>query len=105
MFSDLVGLIVSLSPVIGLLLWRERIDRRQNAADIVRADVLAGATRALDGESLLAINVQAPSAWGPGHVRLSTPSGYEPLIGGAFQTVMERVPPGYEVVIHCGGNS
>ena len=28
-----------------------------------------------------------------------------PLIGRAFQTVLERVPVGYEVVIHCGGNS
>jgi hypothetical protein len=57
------------------------------------------------GESLLAINVQAPSIWQPGHVRLSTPSGYEPLIGRAFQSVLDRVPAGYEVVIHCGGNS
>ena len=105
MLSDLVGFIVSVSPILGLLVWRERVDRRQNAADIVRADVHAGATRVLKGESLLAINVQAPTAWRPGHVRLSTPSGYEPLIGGAFQTVMERVPAGYEVVIHCGGNS
>jgi hypothetical protein len=105
MFSDLVGLIVSVSPILGLLVWRERVDRRQNAADIVRGDVHAGATRALDGESLLAINVQAPSVWRPGHVRLSTPSGYEPLIGRAFQSVLDRVPAGYEVVIHCGGNS
>ena len=105
MFSDLVGLIVSVSPILGLLLWRERVDRRQHAADIVRADVHAGATRALKGESLLAINVQAPTAWRPGHVRLSTPSGYEPLIGKAFQTVLDRVPRDYEVVIHCGGNS
>jgi hypothetical protein len=71
MFSDLVGLIVSVSPILGLLLWRERVDRRQHAPDIVRADFHAGATRALKGESLLAINVQAPTAWGPGHVRLS----------------------------------
>jgi hypothetical protein len=105
MFSDLVGLILSMSPVLGLLLWRERADRQQAAADIVRADVHAGATRALKGESLLAINVQAPTAWRPGHVRLSTPSGYEPLIGKAFQTVLDRVPRDYEVVIHCGGNS
>lgn len=47
MLSDLVGLIVSVSPILGLLVWRERVDRRQHAADIVRADVHAGATRAL----------------------------------------------------------
>jgi hypothetical protein len=105
MFSDLLGLIVSVSPIVGLLVWRERMDRRQDAADIVRADVHAGATRALKGESLLSINVDAPTVWRPGHVRLSTPSGYEPLIGRAFQSVLERVPADYEVVIHCGANS
>ena len=105
MFSDLVGLIISLSPFLGLLVWRGHVDRQQHAADIVRADVHAGVTRALEGESLLAIKAQAPTAWRPGKVRLSTPSGYEPLIGRAFQTVLERVPAGYEVVIHCGGNS
>jgi hypothetical protein len=104
MFSDLVGLILSVSPIIGLLVWRGHRDRQQHAADIVHADVHAGATRVLEGESLLAIKVEAPTAWRPGHVRLSTPSGYEPLIGRAFQTVLERVPAGYEVVIHCGGN-
>jgi hypothetical protein len=104
MFSDLVGLIISVSPVLSLLVWRGHVDRRQLAADIVRADVHAGATRALDGEPLLAINVHAPTAWRPGYVRLTTPSGYEPLIGRAFQTVLERVPDGYEVVIHCGGS-
>ena len=105
MLSDLVGLIISVSPVLGLLVWCEHVDRQQHAADIVRAGVHAGVTRALRGESLLAINVQAPTAWRPGHVRLATPSGYEPLIGHAFQTVLERVPNGYEVVIHCGGNA
>jgi hypothetical protein len=105
MFSDLLGLIVSVSPIVGLLVWRERMDRRQDAADIVRADVHAGATRALEGESLLSINVDAPTVWRPGHVRLSTPTGYEPLIGRAFQSVLERVPADYEVVIHCGVNS
>jgi hypothetical protein len=105
MFSDLVGLIVGLSPVVGLLLWREHADRRQRAADLVRADVHAGAVHALQGESLLAISVQPPTVWRPGYVRLTTPTGYEPLIGRAFQTVLERVPNGYEVVVHCGGNS
>ena len=44
---------------------------------------------------------------GDGRTVLSygSPSGYEPLLGRAFQTVLERVPVGYEVVIHCGGNS
>jgi hypothetical protein len=105
MFSDLVGLIVSMSPIVGLLVWRERVDRRRHAADVVRADVYAGATHALEGESLLAVDVEPPTAWRPGAVRLSTPSGYEPILGRALRTVMERVPAGYEVVIHCGGTA
>jgi hypothetical protein len=105
MLSDVVGLLVSVAPIVGLLLWREQADRRQVAAAIVRADVHAGATRALQGDSLLAINVHAPTVWRPGRVRLSTPTGYEPILGRAFQTVLERVPVGYEVVIHCGGLS
>lgn len=105
MLSDLIALVISVSPVLGLLAWREHVDRQRRAAGLVRADVHARATRALGGESLLAIKVEAPTAWRPGHVRLTTPSGYEPLIGRAFQTVPERVPNGYEVLIHCGGNS
>jgi hypothetical protein len=105
MLSDVVGLLVSVAPVVGLLLWREQADRREAAAAIVRADVHAGARRALQGDSLLAINVHAPTAWRPGRVRLSTPTGYEPILGRAFSTVLERVPVGYEVVIHCGGNA
>lgn len=76
MFSDLVGLIVSVSPILGLLVWRERVDRRQTAADIVRADVHAGATRALNGESLLAINVQAPTVWQPERRSRPSSTGY-----------------------------
>jgi hypothetical protein len=105
MVSDLVGLVLSMAPILGLLVWRGHMDRRQHIADVIHADVHAGATRVFRGESLLAVKVEPPTVWRPGHVRLTTPGGYEPLIGRAFQTVMERVPAGYEVVIHCGGNS
>jgi hypothetical protein len=59
--------------------------------------------RALDGESLLAIDVQPPSAWHHGEVRLTTPRGGEPLVASALHAVLERVPHNYDVVIHCGG--
>ena len=58
MLSDLVGLIVAVAPFLALLVWREQVERRQHAAALVRADLHAGAVRALGGESLLAINVQ-----------------------------------------------
>jgi hypothetical protein len=85
MLSDLLALIISVSPVLGLLVWREHADRRQHAADLVRADVHTSATRALNGESLLAINVQAPTAWRPGHVRLTTPTAMSRSSGGRFR--------------------
>jgi hypothetical protein len=102
MLSDLMGLIVSMAPILGVLAWRQHVDRRQHAADIARADVHASAIRALHGESMLAINVAPPTAWRPGSVRLSIPSGCEPLIEQTFQRVLERVPSGYDVVIRCG---
>jgi hypothetical protein len=84
---------------------REHVDRRRQAAALVRAGVHWDVVRALGGESLLAVGVRAPTAWRPGHVHLSTPGGYEPLVGLAFQRVLERLPDGYEVVIHYGGHA
>jgi hypothetical protein len=82
----------------GLLAWRRHVDRRQRAA----ADVHAGVVRAFGGETLLAIDVPAPTAWRSGHMRLSTPSGYEPLVDLAFHRLLERLPDGYQIVIHSG---
>jgi hypothetical protein len=105
LLSDIVGLMLATAPVIGLLLWRERADWRAEKALIVRAAVHAGVTRALDGESLLSISVASPTVWNPGEVRLSTPGGYESLIGDALHAVLARTPAGYDVVITCGGGA
>lgn len=105
MLSDIVGLMLATGPVIGMLLWRERVDWRLEKALIVRAAVHRGATRALDGESLLSIDVASPTAWNPGEVRLSTPDGYESLIGDALHAVLARTPIGYDLVITCGGGA
>ena len=105
MFGDVVGFVMIAAPVVGLLVWREHVERRKNAADLVRADVHAGAMKALDGETLLAIDVRYPTVWRHGEVRLATPSGYESLIGQATMAVLSRTPAGYDVVIHCGGGA
>lgn len=105
MLSDIVGLVLTMAPVLGLLTWRERADRRQEAADIVRADIHAGMTRALDGESLVAVRVESPTRWRPGQVRLSSPGGYESLIGEASSAAIDRLPAGYYVTLECGGGS
>jgi len=105
MLGDIAGLVATLAPVIGFLLWREHLDRRQHVAGLVRAEIHAGATRALDGETLLAIEVRSPTVWRHGEVRLSAPRGYESLIRESALAVLARTPGGYDVVIHCGGNS
>ena len=103
MLDAITGLFIATAPFIALLLWRERIDARVEAALIVRADVHARAVRALDGDSLLAIDVEAPGVWRHGEIRLATPRGGEPLVGDALHAVLERVPQNYDVVIYCGG--
>src|SRR2546421_707317 len=55
MFADIVAFAATTTPVIAFLLWREHVDRRHHAAQMIRADVHAGATRALGGETVLAI--------------------------------------------------
>ena len=83
---------------------KTRIDAQRQAIRRNRGARVSGCACDI-ADSLLAINVHAPTPWRPGRVRLSTPTGYEPILGHAFQTVLERVPVGYEVVIHCGGNA
>jgi hypothetical protein len=105
LLSDIVGLMLATAPVVGLLLWRERAAWREEKALIVRADVHASVTRELDGESLLAISVESPTAFSHGEIRLSTPAGYESLVGQALHAVLARTPGGYDVVITCGGGA
>ena len=89
--------------VVGLasapLLWRVYQDRRQERADIVRAEANTALFRALGGESLVAVEVQAPSLWAPGRVVLSAPSDWQSLLTPAWSGVAEHVPSGYELVV------
>lgn len=105
MFSDIVGLVVSLAPVVGLLAWREHGDRREHAAGLIRADMQAGIIQALEGESVVAIDVRCPTVWRGGRVRLSAPAGYERVAGEASRAVLGRLPGGYHVMVECGGGS
>ena len=105
MSSDVIGLAIVVAPIVAFLVAQNRFERRQEAAMSLRAEIYAGARHALHGDSLLAIDVDLPTAWRAGQVRLSTPSGYESLIGLASGAVLSRVPNGYDVVIHCGGAS
>ena len=81
MIGDVVGFFIAVAPVAGLLMGRGQVDRRQRAADLICADIHVGVTRVLDGESLVAIQVECPTRWRAGRVRLAVPAGYAWLIG------------------------
>jgi len=91
------ALIVGL--VFGLLAWRVVRDHAQERALAVRAEVQSAVNRALDGESLLAVQVEPASAFHPGRVVLTTPTGYEWLVHEAWNPVIEHAPSDYEVVL------
>ena len=93
MLIDLVSFALCMAPILGLLAWQRVTDARVLAASVVRADIHAGVTRALGGETSLAI------------VRLWAPTNYEGLIGAAAPTVFDRLPAHYDVIIHCGGGA
>src|SRR5918912_3438514 len=90
------ALIVGL--VFGLLAWRVVRDRAQERALAVRAEVQSAVNRALDGESLLAVQVEAASAFHPGRVVLTTPTGYEWLVHEARKPGILHGPQDVEVV-------
>ena len=91
------ALIVAL--VFGLLAWRIVRDRAEERALAVRAEVQSAVNRALDGESLLAVQVEPASAFHPGRVVLITPTGYEWLVREAWNPVISHAPKDYEVVL------
>ena len=105
MLLDFVTLVMCLAAVLGLLAWRRAMDARALAASVVRADIHAGVTRALGGETFLAVDVLAPALWRRGRVRLWAPTNYEGLIGAAAPTVFDRLPAHYDVTIHLGGGA
>ena len=105
MLLDFATLVMCLAPVLGLLAWRRAQDGRELAAAVVRADIHAGVTRALGGETFLAVDVLAPALWRRGRVRLWAPTNYEGLIGAAAPTVFDRLPAHYDVTIHLGGGA
>ena len=85
--------------VLALLAWRVVRDRALERALTVRAEVQNAVDRALDGESLLAVQVRPASAFHPGRVVLTTPTGYEWLVHEAWNPVIAHAPKDYEVVL------
>ena len=99
MIQVLIAPALILGLVFGLLAWRVVRDRAQERALALRAEVQNAVNRALDGESLLAVQVEPASAFHPGRVVLITPTGYEWLVHEAWNPVISHAPRDYEVVL------
>jgi hypothetical protein len=97
--AEILAPVVVGSLLLGPLLWRLREDRRTERAQVVRAETNAALFRALGGESLVAVDVEAPSLWRPGRVLLSAPADWTWLLEPAWAGVAAHVPAGYELVI------
>ncbi len=99
MMQALIAPAVLATLVAVWLVWLKRRERAEDRALTVRAEIQSAVNRALDGESLLAVQVEPESSFHPGRVVLSTPSGYEWLVHEAWSPVIEHAPRDYEVVL------
>jgi hypothetical protein len=89
-----------LATLVGVwLVWLKRREHAEDRALTVRAEIQSAVNRALDGESLLAVQVEPASSFHRGRVVLSTPTGYEWLVHEAWNPVIEHAPRDYEVVL------
>lgn len=94
-----VVLLFLVASVVGPLLVLRRRDRLEERALAIRAKVAYVVNRALGGESLVAVNVNAPRPWRPGRVQLTVPPGHEWLLEKVAAIVLSHVPPDFELVI------
>src|SRR3989449_10994544 len=84
---------VVLATLVGLwLAWLKRRERAEDRALTVRAEIQSAVNRALEGGSLLAVQVEPPSSFHSGPVVLSTPSGYEWLVHAAREFPVSAAP-------------
>jgi hypothetical protein len=99
MLGGWIGLIALGLVVVGPLLWRVRQDRRADRAQDVAARVRAVLFGAFGGDSLVAVEVEAPSLWRAGRVVLRAPSSYQWMLESHWSRVLGVVPADYELVI------
>ena len=99
MVEGIVGTMLVVGLVVAPLAWRVWQDRRTERALALRAVVHADVTRALGGDSLVAVNVEPPVLGRPGRVELTAPTDWRFLLEPAWTAVMPHVPDNYELVI------
>jgi hypothetical protein len=99
MLGGWIGLIALAVIVVGPLLWRVRQDRRADRAQEVAARVRAVLFRAFGGDSLVAVEVAAPSLWHAGRVVLRAPGSYQWMLEAHWSRVLGVLPADYELVV------
>jgi len=87
------------SLIVAPLGWQAWKDGRHARELTIRADIQSTVDRALGGESFVTVQVESKSLRRRGRVVLSVPAFYEWLLDRAWRPVIERVPPGYELVV------
>ena len=102
MLSVIVPVVLIGTLVLGPIVWRVWRDRREEQALDVRAEIAAAVRQALDGESLVSVQVEPPRPLRSGRVILSVPGGWEWLIREAWARVVAHVPRDYELVVRAG---
>jgi hypothetical protein len=85
--------------VVGPIAWRVVHDRREQRALAVTADMRHVVNKALDGESLVSIQVEPATVWRSGRVVLSVPADWRWLLDRAWRKVLTHLPSGYELVV------
>jgi hypothetical protein len=99
MLGEIIALVGIVSLVVGPLLWRNAVDRRQEEALRLQAWLQHKANHRLGGESLLVVSVYPPSAGQPGRVVLSTPARWTWLVRQVWSEMLDNTPSGYELVV------
>jgi len=95
----MVAIVLCAAVIVGPLVWRIWMDRRQAKAMLLHADINATVNRRLAGESMVSVRVIPPAPWRAGRVMLSAPHGYESLIDDVSAPVLRQVPDDYELVL------
>jgi hypothetical protein len=99
MLNDLIVLILISSLVVVPLLWRDRQDRRTEAALKLQARLQSRANQRLGGETFLVVTVEPAIAAGRGRVVLSAPARWSWLVDEVWAEMRDAIPAGYDLVV------
>ncbi len=85
--------------VFGPIAWRVVHDRREQRALAVTAIIRHVVNEALEGESLVSVQVEPATVWRSGRVVLSVPTDWRWLLDRTWVKVLAHLPSGYELVV------